>query len=103
MHDHVCVVHAAVALESVCFYGLSTRLNILGLLAKLENNMEMMPGEPISFDSDMRQEARYHTGQIDIALTISNMSASNGAQTRNNTKKILHLLVVGKIMHAGET
>ena len=47
----------------------------------------MMPAKPISFDSDMRQEAKYQTGWMGIAVTISTTSASNAVSTKKRQNK----------------
>lgn len=56
-----------------------------------------MPAKPISFDSDMRREAKYQTGWMSIAVTISNRSASNVVPIRTKRNKRLAVWVKKKI------
>lgn len=53
----------------------------LPLLAKPENNMEVLPAKPISFDSDSRQQDEYQAG----GMTISNISASHVVPFKQTT------------------
>lgn len=60
----------------------------------LRTTCKTMPAKPISFDSDMRQEAKYQTSGIGVRVTVSKGSASHVVPAKQNKIKHSNCYVV---------